>query len=198
MKLIESKYAVSYRREMQKIFPESEVDILWETAEKVFIKLMEDEPNQSEALARHTHISIFPAIAIYKAISGKYPEKAMAVLENGSAYVSKKAGEKYSEILKFPGVKYIFLNIFSKGVKKGFGSEAGFSHEFISDSGRKLEFNVTKCPYQYYCTKYGCAEIVHIFCRNDEYAYGNLPYIRFIRTQTLGTGGNCCDFKFER
>lgn len=198
MKLIESKYAVSYKREMQKIFSEAEFNILWETAEKTFMRLLKEEPDQSEALVRHTHISIFPAIAIYKTIAEKYPKKAMTVLEKGAAAVSKEAGEKYSKILKYPVVKYIFLNIFSKGVKKGFGTEAGFAHEFISNSSRKLAFNVTKCPYQYYCKKYGCDEIVHVFCKNDEYAYGNLPYIRFFRTQTLGTGGDCCDFKFER
>lgn len=196
MKLIESKYAVSYKREMQEIFSESDFNVLWSTAEKIFTELIEQEPDQSKALSRHTHVSIFPAIAIYKAVAEKYPEKAMMILENGAKYVSKEAGEKYAKILKYPGVKYIFLNIFSKGVKKGFGSEAGFCHEFISNSGRKLEFNVTECPYQYYCKKYGCSEIVHIFCKNDEYAYGNLPYIRFIRTQTLGIGGDCCDFRF--
>lgn len=196
MELIESKYAVSYKCEMQKIFSESEVNVLWGTAEKTFIKLMEEETDKSKALSRHTHVSIFPAIAVYKAVAEKYPEKAMTILENGAAAVAEEAGKKYSKILKYPGVKYIFLNIFSKGVKKGFGSEAGFSHEFISASSKKLEFNVTKCPYQYYCKKYGCSEIVHIFCKNDEYAYGSLPYIRFIRTQTLGTGGDCCDFRF--
>lgn len=198
MKLIESKYAKAYRYEMQKIFSESEVKIFWNNAEKTFTELIEKEPSGSDAINRHTHVSIFPAIAVYKAVFEKYPEKAMAVLEKGAASVAQKAGEKYSRILKFPIVKYVFLNIFSKGVKKGFGSDAGFSHEFISHSNKKLEFNVTKCPYQHYCKKYGCSEIVHIFCKNDEYAYGNLPYIRFIRTQTLGTGGKCCDFKFFR
>lgn len=198
MKLIESKYAVSYKSEMQKVFSEAEFNILWKTAEEAFTKLIEEEPDQSEAIARHTHISIFPAIAIYKTVAEKYKEKAMMILENGAAAVSKEAGAKYAKILKFPGVKYIFLSIFSKGVKKGFGSDAGFSHEFISNSNKKLEFNVTRCPYHYYCKKYGCDEIVHVFCKNDEYAYGNLPYIRFIRTQTLGAGGSCCDFKFER
>lgn len=134
MELIESKYSVSYKREMQKFFSESEFNILWSTAEKIFTELIEQEPDQSKALSRHTHVSIFPAIVVYKAVAEKYPEKAMMILENGTAAVSKEAGEKYAKILKFPGVKYIFLNIFSKGVKRGFGSEAGFCHEFISKS----------------------------------------------------------------
>lgn len=198
MILDESKYAVSYQQEMKKVFAESEFNTLWKAAEEAFQQLLKENPEQPKAVARHTHISIFPAIAVYKTIAAKYPDKAMLILENGAAAVSKKAGEKYAKLLKFPGIKMIFLKIFSKGVKKGFGAEAGFSHEFITSSGKALAFDVTKCPYQHYCEKYECQEIVHIFCKNDEYAYGNLPYIRFIRTQTLGTGGNCCDFRFER
>ncbi|MCM1050173.1 MAG: L-2-amino-thiazoline-4-carboxylic acid hydrolase [Clostridiales bacterium] len=198
MNLIESKYATSYKREMEKTFSESEVNALWEAAEKAFQDLLKETPGQPKAVARHTHISIFPAIAVYKTIAAKYPDKAMSVLENGAASISKKAGEQYAKLLKVPFIKLMFTKIFSHAVKKGFGPEAGFAHEFIESSNKALAFNVTKCPYQHYCEKYGCPEIVHVFCKNDEYAYGNLPYIRFIRTQTLGTGGNCCDFRFER
>ena len=35
-------------------------------------------------------------------------------------------------------------------------------------------------------------------CRADIINYGNLPYIDFIRTQTLCQGGDCCDFDFVR
>lgn len=88
--------------------------------------------------------------------------------------------------------------IFSLGVKTTFGEKAGFSYRFISDTSRDLEFDMLKCPYTDYCKKYGCEELTHIFCKNDEYAYGNLPGINFIRTETIGTGGSCCDFKFKR
>lgn len=198
MNLIESKYAASYKREMEKTFSESELGALWEAAEEIFQNLLKENPDQPEAVARHTYVSIFPAIAVYKAIAAKYPDKAMSILENGAAAISKGAGETYAKLLKFPFIKMVFLKIFSKGVKKGFGPEAGFAHEFITSSNKVLAFNVTKCPYKQYCEKYECQEIVHVFCKNDEYAYGNLPYIRFIRTKTLGTGGNCCDFRFER
>lgn len=180
------------------MFSKSEADMLWQNAETLFHKLIEENPNQSEAAAKHTYVSIFPAIAVYKTLLARYPDKAMAVLENGAATISKKAGLQYARIVRLPCFKGIFMKIFSKGVKSGFGPEAGFSHEFISDTNKCLAFCVTRCPYQDYCEKYGCGEIVQIFCRNDEYAYGNLPGIRFIRTQTLGTGGNCCDFKLER
>lgn len=198
MNLIDSKYAAAYKREMEKIFLESEAASLWNAAEVTFQKLLEENPNQPEAVAGHTQGNIFPAIAVYKTVAAKYPDLAMEILENGAAAVSKVRGLQYAKLLKIPGLKGIFLKIFSKGVKRGFGPEAGFSHKFITDSKRELAFHVTKCPYKDYCERYGCGEIVRVFCKNDEYAYGNLPGIRFIRTQTLGTGGNCCDFRLKR
>lgn len=197
MKLIESKYAAAYKKELEGIFSKSEADAFWTTAELTFQKLISENPNQSDAVRKHTYVSIFPAISIYKAVKEKYPKQAMEILENGAASISKRTGEQYMKLLKIPGFKGIFMRIFSKGVKSGFGLEAGFSHEFISDSSKRLEFNVTKCPYQEYCAKYECSEIGHVFCRNDEYAYGNLPGIQFIRTKTLADG-DCCDFKLIR
>lgn len=198
MELIESKYAKAYKQEIEKMFSKSEADMLWKNAEAIFHKLIEENPNQSQAAAKHTYVSIFPTIAIYKTVLEKYPDKAIKILENGTAAISQKAGSRYARIVRLPGFKSIFMKAFSKGVKSGFGTEAGFSHEFITDSDKCLVYNITRCPYRDYCEKYGCSEIVRIFCKNDEYAYGNLPGIRFTRTQTLGTGGNCCDFKLER
>lgn len=146
----------------------------------------------------HTDKNIFPAIAVYKAVRKNHPEKAMEILENGSAEVSKKSGEMFSKLLKIPGFKSVFMKVFSKGVKTAFGIKAGFSYRFISDTSSRLEFDMLKYPYVNFCKKYGCYEIVHIFCKSDEYAYGNLLGIKFVRTKTIGTGGECCDFKFIR
>lgn len=95
-------------------------------------------------------------------------------------------------------MKRIFLKLFSLGVKKSFGEPSGFRHEILVKNGKAFAFNIMECPYQKYCAAEGCPELVHVFCKNDEYAYGNLPGIRFDRTKTLGTGGDACDFKFRR
>lgn len=60
------------------------------------------------------------------------------------------------------------------------------------------QFNILKCPYVKYCAELGCPELAHIFCNNDIYAYGSLEGIQFLRTQTLGTGGEKCDFLLKR
>ena len=49
--------------------------------------------------------------------------------------------------------------------------------------------------YYKYLTELGCPEINLLFCDNDVYSYGDLPGLRFIRTKTIGSGGDLCDFK---
>lgn len=194
----DSQYARAYKKEIEASFTAEETSELWKTAENYYRQLLSENAQVPKEIAVHTNENIFPAIAVYKAVQGKYPEKAMEILEKGAAKVSEKSGRMLSKMLKIPGFKSIFMKIFSLGVKTTFGEKAGFSYRFISDTSRDLEFDMLKCPYTDYCKKYGCEELTHIFCKNDEYAYGNLPGIKFIRTETIGTGGSCCDFKFKR
>lgn len=44
----------------------------------------------------------------------------------------------------------------------------------------------------------GCPEACRFFCECDNYAFGDLKKVGFRRTQTLGTGGDCCDFHFYK
>ena len=69
--------------------------------------------------------------------------------------------------------------------------------EMILDSDRAVAFNIRNCIYWDACQKYGCPELCEIFCKSDFVAMeGVSPQIRFGRTQTIGTGGSCCDFSF--
>ena len=41
-------------------------------------------------------------------------------------------------------------------------------------------------------------EACRFFCECDNYTYGDLKKVGFARTQTLGTGGEKCDFRFYK
>lgn len=140
MKLTDSHYAKAYKKQIEMVFPKDETSRLWKTAERYFRRLVSENANIPKEVALHTNKNIFTAIAIYKAVLKKYPEKAMEILENGSAEVSKKSGEMFSKLLKIPGFKSVFMKAFSKGVKTAFGIKAGFSYKFISDTSSRLEF----------------------------------------------------------
>lgn len=198
MKLMDSEYARSYIKQTEKVLTKDEALVIREKAEENYRRLLLENANIPKEIAMHTDKSIFPAIAVYKAVRENHSEMAMEIMEKGAAWVSAKKGEALSKMMKIPGFKSVFMKVFSLGVKTSFGTKAGFTYRFISDTTRRLEFDMLKCPYANFCKKYGCEELTHIFCKNDEYAYGGIPGIKFIRTETLGTGGERCDFKFKR
>lgn len=198
--LCKSQYSDVYKTELKNRLGKTEADEIIDTANGIFDTLKESYPIFSKEEMKHVYGNIFPVIAFYKALRGRGMDSDLAVtiLEHGAAKLGIRKGNTYSAMVRLPGMKSIFLNLFSVGAAKSFGEKAGFCHEVLVKNRNAFEFNITKCPYQFYCEKESCPEITHIFCQNDHYAYGSLPGIVFLRTQTLGTGGNLCDFKFRR
>jgi len=76
--------------------------------------------------------------------------------------------------------------------------EASFKNVFYPKEKGAYRMDITACPYNRYFTALGCPELTKIFCENDERTYGNLPGLQFIRTSTLGKGGDRCDFYLKR
>ena len=98
----------------------------------------------------------FPAIAVYRALLESCPERAMEIMEHGMAQRAARVGKTYARLVSLPGMKGVFLKLFSKGAKSGFGEKSGFGQEFLTDSSRELAFNIIKCPYWDLCTVLGC------------------------------------------
>lgn len=55
-----------------------------------------------------------------------------------------------------------------------------------------------KCLWHTACVENGYPELCPLFCDVDNVTYGGLKKLGFSRTQTLGYGGDCCDFHFFR
>lgn len=172
---------------------------IWSEAEKNYIALMKYYKDASKGERRHLHKTIIPRIAMYQALCGKLCQsEAMSLLDDTVRISGTKVGMILGRITNLPGMASVFMFLFSKMVKTMFGSENGFTQVYYEDTNRVLRFDVIKCPYCKYCQKNGCPELTHTFCDSDVYCYGNMARVRFERTQTLGTGGECCDFKLTR
>lgn len=62
-----------------------------------------------------------------------------------------------------------------------------------------LGFDVTSCAYWEYFKRMGTPEVARAYCQGDIYIAERLaPAIEFRRTETLATGGDCCDFRYRR
>lgn len=146
----------------------------------------------------HLENTILPTVSFYKALLEIDNENA---LRNTTAILiglCEKGGIALNYILKFPGMKVVFMKFLSKIATKMFGRECGFVYTNFQADGKSLQMDMTMCPYLKYANIFKVTELAPLFCESDFATYGNLSGITFTRTETLGTGGQKCDFRFFR
>ena len=137
-------------------------------------------------------------MALYKALLEIDRENALASAHTVMMNLCEIGGAIVGGMMKLPGMKSVFMWLLPKMAVKMFGPSCGFQFENYKVSKRMLKMDMTACPYCHYAKLFGCPELTFVFCNSDFVTYGNLPGIKFERTQILGTGGSCCDFKFTR
>ena len=170
---------------------------VWLLAQEKLEAMQEKYKGLPEGVQMHTHSFIFPAAAIYLSLKEKAPDQAFKIMQYTMKEKSSKTGRAIARMTHIPGFKKFFLGMWDSLSHKMFGETAGFKNIFYDCSKGEFRMDITHYPYNKYLTEVGCPELTRLFCDNDVYSYGNLPGLKFTRTKTLGTGGDCCDFKME-
>ena len=158
-------------------------------------ELISENQNVSKELYVHLE-QILPCIAFYEALLKKYKDKETALkLFDEWAYDSiNDVSEKLQKMMKI-GVYKVVPSLCGWLLNKFFGEKAGFKSREVPDAP-KFARDMTVCPYYETCKRYGYPEITQFFCKSDDITYGNMhPNLIWGRTQTLGMGGECCDFR---
>lgn len=185
-------------RELVKLYGEdtaNRITVLAEEHYTVCVQLCKDAPKGEEM---HLNNTILPTVSIYKALQKIDPENAFTSAHTVMMNMCESVGAVMRGLLKLPGMKSVFFWFLPKMADKMFGTACGFQFENREASKHSLKMDMTDCPYCRYAKLFGCPELTPVFCDSDFATYGNLPGIQFRRTQTLGTGGVCCDFRFTR
>ena len=146
----------------------------------------------------HLSGTILPTVAVYKALLEVDSDHALTHANDIMMELCEKGGAAVGKLMKLPGMKSLFMWLLPKMAVRMFGPSCGFQFENYEASKGMLKMDMTACPYCRYAQHLGCPELMPVFCDSDFATYGNLPGIRFERTQTLGMGGERCDFKFVR
>jgi hypothetical protein len=136
--------------------------------------------------------TILPRIALYNTLKVCEPDTAISVMRK--YMVDVVAYSKHSataKMEKIPAFFYIYRSVFLKIMKT---TDLQVSTQ---ESGKDYyNITITRCLWHDACVDYGCPELCRLFCDVDDVTYGGLNKIGFSRTNTLGYGGNCCDFHF--
>ena len=77
-------------------------------------------------------------------------------------------------------------------------SSLGLGIVRFEEQPEEFDLTIHQCLWHDTCVSCGCPEVCRFFCECDNYAFGDLKKVGFRRTQTLGTGGDCCDFHFYK
>lgn len=154
--------------------------------------------NATDGEWTHLEGTILPTVAVYKALLEIDPANALNNTHTMMMEICKLGGKFMAGLLHVPGMKSFFMWCLPKMAVKMFGESCGFKQKVIECNPHVLKMDILACPYCKYAQMLGCPEVTYLFCESDVAVYGNLPGIRFIRTQTIGTGGKKCDFAFKR
>ena len=169
----------------QKIFDEQN-NIL----DKIFLNAFNKTKNQLKTLKN----TILPRIALYKALNnyGFSMEDSNNHMKNYMLnYIAKSKHNSMVKMEKVPGFYSLYSKIFLKIMRKTDLQQSKQKH-----NAKSFDVTITKCLWHQACVENECHELCRLFCDVDNITYGELNKIGFTRTQTLGYGGDCCDFHF--
>ena len=140
--------------------------------------------------------TILPRVALYKALmeESASPEEAAKAMR--SYMMDVVAAAKHASTSKMqvvPGFFDIYKRVFLHVMR------TSDLWESVQTHGRDFfDTRIAKCLWHDACVENGCPELCPLFCDVDDVNYGGLQKMGFSRTQTLGYGGDCCDFHFFR
>ncbi len=169
----------------QKIFDEQN-NIL----DTIILNAFNKTKNQLKTLKN----TILPRIALYKALNnyGFSMEDSNNHMKNYMLnYIAKSKHNSMVKMEKVPGFYSLYSKMFLKIMRKTDLQQSKQKHD-----AKSFDVTITKCLWHQACIENECPELCRLFCDVDNITYGELNKIGFTRTQTLGYGGDCCDFHF--
>ena len=137
--------------------------------------------------------TILPLVAVYTVLKrrGLDAEKLM------EKYVREVQGPASHD--RYAGLEWVprFFSVFRWAFRKTTSSSDAWVSTF-EEQPEEFDLTINQCLWHDTCVSCGCPEVCRFFCECDNYAFGDLKKVGFRRTQTLGTGGDCCDFHFYK
>ena len=153
-----------------------------------------------KALRQHLLDNILPGLALYRVLSNSNPDQdaCLQLVERLFQTAMAPQRRRLGQLGRSP-LLYHLIRWGVRPINARKFPPTGWQIEWQQVDRRRVAFTMHRCYYVDTLTTYDAPELAAIYCRLDDYIYGEVsPYIRWGRTQTLGIGGECCDFVFER
>lgn len=184
-------------RDLEARLGKNVTDQIMKASDRKYLNLQQQYSNLSPAVKQHTDL-IFMNAALYLCICEYLPkEDAYQIMEDATVEYALPIGKFLDKATRLPGMPRLFIKVFQKMLLTSFNEAAGFASVYHDMTNTAISVDITACPYQKYFTTAGCPELCKCSCISDDACYGHMKRIEFRRTQTLGRGGDLCDFRFH-
>ena len=149
----------------------------------------ETSPSRRETMQS----TILPRTAVYTVLKRRGLDAEKLMEKYLREVQGPTARDQYASLEWVPR----FFEIFRWAFRKATASSDAWDSTFEAEKDR-FDLTIHKCLWYDTCVECGCPEACRFFCECDNYSFGELKKVGFRRTQTLGTGGSCCDFHFYK
>lgn len=158
-------------------------------------KLICNIRNKSKSQTKTLTHTILPRVALYQVLKEdtQLCGSAESLLHKYMCdIVGAAMHKKYIRIEKVP----LFYNLYSYIFLHYMKISDLWESQPTVHTRNQFGIDIQKCLWHDACVENGCPELCKFFCLCDDITYGGLHKIKFSRTQTLGMGGQKCDFHF--
>lgn len=150
------------------------------------------------ALRWHLKNQILPGLALYQVFLKDLGNKPAALSETEKLFrlAARKASWPAAVLQWVPRPFPVFRRVVRPLLRFGYPA-SGWDTRWVQNNPRHIAFDMRSCFYLDTLSSYGAPELTPLFCQTDEVmAEAFPPQIGFRRSQTLGRGGECCDFQY--
>ena len=183
--------------ELEKTYGWGQTERILELAQPMYDRLCQEHADAPKAVKKHTHLMVYPTVALYKAMQElEIPQQqALDFLDKAHSLRVEPAARSMQTLLKIPGLYKKLPALYKWMTVHNFGTASGFSADFKDTGKNRCQFDMTKCIYCDSCRACGCPELIPCFCHTDDVTSGHMhPKILWNRTKTMGEGADVCDF----
>jgi len=157
----------------------------------------EEFPNR--ALQKmHLETNILPALALYREFlnDGMSQEEAVTKVGEYLDVVAQKLRRRFQLTARMPFFFAFLKRMMRPSMVRNF-PEPGFELAWPELGEDATGFNVKRCFYVDVFGKFGAPELTRLFCDMDDAVFENTPGILWERKNTIGRGGEFCDFRYH-
>jgi len=155
------------------------------------------------AFNAHVLGSLLPGLALYQILREDGMDEKSALAEIDEIFEkwfleAPPPNMRLNQSMKYFPENFTFFRELVLFAMKTVFPSPGWQYDMVADDDNSLAFNMTHCFYLDVLNYYKAPELTPVFCKLDDILMAAMPEsIQWGRTQTIGMGAECCNFRWD-